>query len=103
MPYTNASDLDLISALREGRHEALTEIFRRFWKPLYLNAYNKLRSHDLAEETVQELFTDLWDKRERLFSDSKKEIHLPSYLQRAIKNKVLNHIRKLLSDRKYYD
>ncbi len=102
MAYTDASDLDLISHLRAGKQEALTEIFHRYWKPLYLTAWQKLRSHELAEEIVQELFTQLWDKRERLFSTSQNVQHLSSYLNMAIKNKVLNHIRKQVYDRRYW-
>lgn len=103
MPYTTASDLELITDLRAGKHGALTEIFRRHWKPLYLVAYYKLQSHDLAEETVQELFTDLWDKRERLFTDSNSDLNLSAYLNRAVKNKILNHMRSLVYDQKYWE
>jgi len=103
MPYTTAPDLDLITDLRAGKHGALTEIFRRHWKPLYLTAYYKLQSHDLAEETVQELFTDLWDKRERLFTDSSGAINLGAYLNRAVKNKILNHMRTLVHDQMYWE
>lgn len=103
MACEKASDLDLITDLRSGRHEALTEIFHRYWRPLYISVLNKLRSHALAEEIVQELFTELWDKRERLFSGSADVLNLPSYLQRAVKNKVLNHIRKQVYDKKYWE
>lgn len=103
MAHSKAPDLDLITDLRAGRHDALTEIFRRYWKQLYITACNRLRSHELAEEIVQELFTELWDKRERLFTGSAESLNLPSYLHRAVKNKVLNHIRKQAYDRKYWD
>jgi RNA polymerase sigma factor (sigma-70 family) len=103
MPFTKASDLDLITNLRAGKHEALTEIFRRYWKPLYLSAFYKLQSHELAEEIVQDLFTEIWDRRERLFSNGECEAHLASYLNTAVKNKVLNHIRRLVYNKKYWD
>jgi RNA polymerase sigma factor (sigma-70 family) len=103
MVYSKASDCDLITHLREGKAEALTEIFRRYWKNLYHSAFQKLRSHELAEEIVQELFMELWDKRDYLITQSLDELHLPSYLNRAIKNKVLNCIRKQVYDQKYWD
>lgn len=102
MSYSEASDVYLVTELRSGRHEALTEMFRRYWKPLYITACNKVQSHELAEEIVQELFTELWDKREKLFLQS-GEINLSSYLTRAVKNKILNHLRKLIYQRKYWD
>lgn len=101
MPYTEASDLDLVTALRDGSHDALTEIFRRHWKPLYLSAFYRLQSHELAEEIVQDLFAELWEKREKLFSGN--ECLLIAYLNRAVRNKVLNHIRKLAYDKKYWE
>ena len=103
MCISEASDYDLVLALRAGEHDALTEIFRRYWKQLYLIASAKLQSHGLAEEVVQELFTDLWGKRERLFARADSRFHLASYLSRAVKNKILNHIRKLVYDKKYWE
>lgn len=100
MPYNDASDADLVTALRDGSHDALTEIFHRHWKTLYLTAFHKLRSTSLAEEIVQDLFTDLWEKRDRLFTGA--EIQLAAYLTRAIKNRILNHIRKLVYEKKYW-
>lgn len=103
MLYTTASDSDLITRLRDGKAEALTEIFRRYWRDLYQSAFQKLRSHELAEEIVQDLFMELWDKRDRLIAHALEELHLPSYLSRAVKNKVLNHIRKQVYDQKYWE
>lgn len=102
MRISEASDLDLVLALRAGEHDALTEIFKRYWKPLYLTASYKLQSHAIAEEVVQELFADLWDRREKLFNKADSGFHLASYLNRAVKNKILNQIRKLVYDQKYW-
>jgi RNA polymerase sigma-70 factor (family 1) len=103
MHLSKASDIELITHLRTGRHEALTELFRRYWKTLYMNALSKLRSRELAEEIVQDLFTELWDKRDTLFSKSLEELNLPSYFSRAVKNKVLNHLRKQVYDQRYWE
>jgi RNA polymerase sigma-70 factor (family 1) len=102
MMISPVSDLELVTDLKVGKPEALTEIFRRYWKPLYLTAFYKLRSHEVAEEIVQDLFTELWDKRERLFSRI-EDLNLPAYLDRAVKNKVLNQIRKQIYDEKYWE
>ena len=103
MSFDNATDLDIITDLKAGRQKALTEIFRRYWKKLYLTAFYKLRSHELAEEIVQDLFTELWDKRETLFNRSLEGLNLAAYLERAVKNKVLNEIRKRVYDQKYWE
>lgn len=103
MAFSKASDLDLITDLRAGRHDALTEIFRRHWRPLYEIACHKLRSHELAEEIVQELFAELWDKRKKLFAGPPEALNLSSYLSRAVKNKILNHIRRQLYNQRYWE
>lgn len=103
MARNDRADAALISALREGKHEALTEIFHRYWKSLYYTAFLKLRSHELAEEIVQDLFTQLWDKRDRLFGASANEQNLASYLHQSVKNKVLNYIRKQVYDKRYWE
>lgn len=101
MSLSTATDLDLVAGLRAGSQEALTEIFRRHWRNLYLSAFHKLHSHELAEEIVQDLFTELWDKRAHLLLRS-VHVHLPSYLNRAVKNRILNHLRSKIYDQKYW-
>lgn len=102
MSLHKASDTVLVSQLRAGVPEALTELFRRFWKPLYLQAYYKLQSHETAEEIVQDLFTELWDKREHLLRRQADDPQLSAYLQRAVRNRILNHIRRKVYDQKYW-
>ena len=103
MNLSKVSDAELITDLRAGREEALTEIFNRYFRPLYLTAFYKLKSHELAEEVVQELFTDLWDKREHLLAHSLDALNLSAYLERAVKNKVLNQLRRQVYDKKYWE
>ena len=52
--------------LQNGDQEAFESLYQRYWRKLYLLAYQKLRNRDLAEELVQELFMSLWMKREHL-------------------------------------
>ena len=103
MQFSKTPDNDLVLALKRGENEALTEMFKRYWKPLYLTTLQKTRSKEAAEEIVQELFTELWDKRFTLFSKSLESLHLLSYLNRAVKNKALNYIREQLYDKKYWE
>ena len=98
------SDYDLLLALKNGEKEALTEIFKRYWKSLYHTAFQKLRSKAIAEEIVQDLFTEVWDKRIILFRNASDDsLNLSSYLHTAIKNKVLNCIRRQVYDKRYWE
>jgi len=103
MPIGSASDIELVLSLRAGNPEALSEVFRRYWQKLYFTAFYKLRSHELAEEIVQDLFMELWDKRDRLFANVDEQFNLSAYLHRAVRNKVLNQIRRLVYDEKYWE
>lgn len=99
-----ASDFDIISAVRKGDGKALSKIFQLYWKPLYNVALRKTNSHEIAEEMVQDLFTDLWDKRATLFVHQQPAyFNLSTYLMTAIKNKVLNHIRSQVYQSEYFD
>jgi RNA polymerase sigma-70 factor (family 1) len=88
----------LIEGLRNGDQTAFYEIFERYWNTLYNAAYIRLRAHEEAEEIVQELFVTLWDKRQTL-----EIINLPVYLHVAVRKRVLNTLRRKITEQKYWD
>lgn len=61
-------------------------------------AYARVRSKEITEEIVQDLFTSLWDKR-----STHTIQHLPSYLFQAVKFKALNYIESRIVQEKYWD
>lgn len=64
-------------------------MFRTWYKPLCAYANGFLRSRDEAEEVVQAVFIQFWEKRNNL----EIEISLKSYLYRAVRNGALNKIK----------
>jgi RNA polymerase sigma-70 factor (family 1) len=80
------SDLQLLHQLREGDESAFTILYKRYWKLLFSIAANKLDSLADAEELVQDVFSDLWDRRHAL--ELKGE--LAPYLAVAMKYRVIN-------------
>jgi len=88
----------LLQGLRNDDKTAFYEIFERYWDTLYNAAYIRLRSHEEAEEIVQELFITLWDKRHTLAI-----ANLPVYLHVAVRKRVLNTIRHKMTEQKYWD
>ncbi len=91
------SDVTLLEGLRSGNELAFSEIFKLHWKKVYRIAFLKLRSEELAEELVQDLFLTLWEKRETL-----EITNLGPYLSTAIKHRIISHIRKQLVHQKYW-
>lgn len=94
---THHSESYLLSELRAGSVAAFEEVFKRHWEPLYLIAKSKLRSHDEAEEVIQNIFSVLWEKRESLFITN-----LTFYLNTALRNRILNLIRDKVPQEKYW-
>lgn len=85
-PKPNAERLmpsDLLS-----RHESL---FKNYYKPLVVFATRLMRDQQNAEDVVQEVFAQVWKKKEDLeYSEG-----MVSYLFGAVKNACLNSARHL--------
>src|SRR5581483_5331410 len=91
-------DDTLIKLLRQGNEVAFTRIYNQYWQRLFIVAANKL-NHDLtlAEELVQDIFLDLWRRRETL--DIKTSLAV--YLAAAMKYKVIDARRKMSQAKAY--
>jgi RNA polymerase sigma-70 factor (ECF subfamily) len=77
-----------VSQLRQLK--AFEQMFRRYQPALVRYGYLHLRSNEAAREVVQEVFINVWEKREQLeFGDELKH-----YLYRAVKNTCLNYLQK---------
>jgi RNA polymerase sigma-70 factor (family 1) len=94
----NDSEKEDLDNLREGNEEAFQRIFKRYWYALYKSAFNKVQSHEEAEEVVQSIFYNLWEKRETLLINN-----LSHYLHTAVRNNILNSIRAKITQKKYWD
>lgn len=95
----SCSDSELIRLLSADDQKAFEIIYNRYWERLFGIAYNRLRSRELAEEIIQDLFTELWDKRHKLTIYKS----LTSYLFCAIKYKILNHLSSQAVRKKHVD
>jgi len=82
-------DQHLLRALKNGQESALDQLFRLYYAYLCRAVYKILPDKHIAEDIVQEVFYELWRKRDRL--QIKQSIS--AYLRRAAINKTLNHIR----------
>ena len=83
------SEQQLLSALRFGNEGALRQIFDRHYPLLLSDIYRLIPDESTCQDLAQELFVDMWNKRESL------DIHtsLRAYLRRSAVNKALNHIK----------
>jgi RNA polymerase sigma-70 factor (ECF subfamily) len=86
--YRKYADHILFDLLKEDDQLAYTEIFERYCKLLLHHAYKILGNQDEANDVVQEVFLSIWNKRHEITLTGS----LSSYLYKATKNKILNHI-----------
>lgn len=87
----SVSDARLVEQLRGGDEIAFQQVYQRYWYKLYMTAKRKALSDADAEELVQDIFIDLWQRRSNL-----EIIHLKNYLVRAVKYKVINSYKSQL-------
>lgn len=86
----NQEDIILLNRLKAGDMPAYELLYKKYYKLLSAEAYIMLEDAMEAEDQVQTLFVELWQKQ--LFNG----IHgsVKAYLQRAIHNRCLKVIRK---------
>ena len=92
MDYRPLSDEVLLKFLKISDELAFEEIYLRYWQQLYYAALNKINSKEVAEDIIQTVFADLWEKRER---HSIKNIS--AYLGTSVKYQVINYIKSAIS------
>lgn len=87
---TSLTDQELAAKLAEEGEPVFREIYIRYWEKLYILAHRRLNSRMEAEEIVQEVFCNLWLKRESLVLSK----GLQNYLAVAVKYEVINRMAK---------
>jgi RNA polymerase sigma-70 factor (ECF subfamily) len=83
--------------MKAGHRHAFNEIYERYWFRLYASAVKRLISRDDAKDLVQDLFCNLWMKKNSLVINTS----LSSYLFTAIKYRVINHIESNITKQSY--
>jgi len=87
-PRENRTDERLLKLIEKGNEIAFSEFFDRHWEPLLDVALKILKDAKYAEDCVQEVFTDFWNKKSYPIQNP------GGYLHQAIKYKCIDHIRK---------
>lgn len=85
--FKNEEQLTIL--LRQGDGAAFKEIYDTYAPKLYHAAYNIVRNKEECEDIIQELFADLWLKKNTIHITSS----LRGYLFITVKNKILMRIR----------
>lgn len=100
MPDKENFDEDLlIHLLRQGDEEAFEVLYNRYWEKLLTHAYRRTSSLETSKELIQEVFANLWRRREQL----NIKTSFAAYIFTALKYTLLDHIRSQIVKDKYVE
>lgn len=97
MDYGLLADDVLLKLLKIGDELAYKALYLRYWRRLFHVAVSKTNSKEVAEDLVQSVFADLWDRREQHTINN-----ITAYLDTAVKYQVINYIKAAISKRAQY-
>jgi RNA polymerase sigma-70 factor (family 1) len=66
--------------------EIFNQMYISYWKKLNAFSYTMTQDKDLAQNIVQDVFVDLWERKDELNINA-----IEPYLFRAVKNQVFKH------------
>lgn len=83
-------DDQILELLNNNDEKAIELLFDRFFDYLCAVVFRVIHDYEAARDVVQDIFFDLWKKRENI------QIHiaLRPYLRRAAVNRALNYIKR---------
>lgn len=87
--YNSYSDESLAELLHRGEMAAFEAIYKRYWRRLYLAAYQRIGMREACEEVIQDVFTGLWNNRHNVHIQC-----LQVYLHSAVRYRVIDHIHR---------
>ncbi|MCF3111304.1 sigma-70 family RNA polymerase sigma factor [Niabella sp. CC-SYL272] len=80
---TMLSDEQLFSLVKQHDRTAFDQLYNRHWLSLFNKAYKRLRDREACCDLLQDIFADLWNKR-----DIRNIDNLAAYLNTAVRNKI---------------
>lgn len=87
--YLSYSDEILADLLHRGDMHAFEAVYKRYWRQIFLAAFQRIGSREVCEEIVQDIFTALWNNREHVRIQC-----LSVYLHTAARYRVIDHIHR---------
>lgn len=92
--YTQHTPNELLALVAQDNEAAFAELYDRYWKKLFVIAFNRLRDTAAAEDIVHDVFAGIWSNRQTQHIDNPE-----NYLAVAVKYAVLNRIKKTILER----
>lgn len=91
--HSNFSDAQLWKQLKNGCELALGKLVKKYFNPLQNYGYKFVQDEDFVKDCVQEVFIEIWQRRERLTTpDSVRAYLLSSVRKRVLREGFRQHI-----------
>lgn len=90
-------EIHIIDKINQGDFDVFNYLYSEYYPSLCVYANNFTKSKELAEEIVQDVFIELWEKQDFLKINSS----ISSYLFVSVRNTCLNHLKHLLVVNKF--
>ncbi len=74
--------------MANGSKRAFSELYTKYWVKAYAMAYGRLVDEDKAKDIVQEVFTNIWVRKEFPIKN------FPAYLSSSIRNQALKQLAR---------
>lgn len=87
---TRQDESRIINLINDGDKDAFREMVHLYGRRLYFYAWQYLGDRHMAEDIVQDLFLEIWNKRKTWHPNET----LQGYLLKSIKNRCLRYIQK---------
>ncbi|MBK1438868.1 sigma-70 family RNA polymerase sigma factor [Parapedobacter sp. ISTM3] len=84
------TESELLTGIRNDVPGMFEELFNTHWEALYRQAYHRLRDQSEAEDVVQDIFTDIWERRHSLAINTS----FGAYLHAALKYHLIKRASK---------
>ncbi|NLR58453.1 sigma-70 family RNA polymerase sigma factor [Chitinophaga polysaccharea] len=88
MKYENLAETELLQLIAADNGAAYEVLYNRYWQPLFLFAYKRLKNKDESKDAVQDVFINLWKRRNTL----QLTASLRTYLFTAVRYELLRKI-----------
>ncbi len=91
------ADRRTFQKIKKGDIQAFESLFHAYYSNLCRYASGIVSDDETAEEIVQDMFVNFWEKREMLNIDTS----LKNYLYQSVKNRCLNQIKHNITRQNY--
>ena len=92
LPKSGTEDNSLLLQIAAGDSVAFGEMVKQRWQKVLQHSLTFVKSYQVAEELTQDVFIQLWEKREKLTEVKSFD----NYLFIVSRNLIITHIRKKL-------